>query len=318
MRSLALVTPFFLFLAPLGCTAEVAPVPQGSNDAEGDSAPEQGSDETIDEQSPASVDDPATSLPPDSDAPCSGAWGTPVEVVSADRIPSSPAITGDGLELFFVAGALEQEQFYSVKRANRAEDFGEAAPVPALNAECTFSSIKTIEVSNDGLRIYLSCSPDLQSDGVLTMMTRASRDSTFGSPSVVGATPLSPWLSDDQLSLFYASTEAKSATFMATRGSIDEKFGAPSEVPGLETAALSAPTLSPDGLEIYGFRRADNTLVRAKRTSIDAAFGIPTEAVDLTSIGGTGAPDLTTDCRSVLMMGYLNEGRGSGILESRR
>lgn len=166
-----------------------------------------------------------------------------------------PAITGDGLELFYISerDTPGTRRLYVTRRANRDATFPPGSLVPELG-----ESLYDVAISPDGLSLYSNYSVGF---GVATRPTRMDR---FGLPTAIAGVPDNyPTISSDELEL-YVNTATHVARY--TRGSKTASFqvDASFTIPGVTDAR--DPFLTQDGRELWFWRSADGEVYRTVRT----------------------------------------------------
>ena len=146
--------------------------------------------------------------------------------------------------------------------------------VPSFLPPVNLASVNTAAgdsaptLSADGLTLYFHSNRAGGNGGAdIWQATRSSLAEPFGTPTNIGdavnsgANETAPALSNDGLSLFFASTRSGgngiSDVYMATRASTSDPFGAPVNLgTGVNTSRPEfAPAISADGLSLY-FQRA--------------------------------------------------------------
>jgi hypothetical protein len=208
---------------------------------------------------------------------CEGAFLQPSpQILSGQSPPSNLSITGDELELFFNSA----DVISSYQRASTGVLFPEqATPVAGLGDVCGELMVGGMDVTLDGLRLYISCSDDQAGFvGPLRLATRASRQAAFVlAPEVLGTVGNSISISDDELELFAVTRPGRSGyTVVHQRESLAEPFGPGELVQGLG-GPFSFPELSPDGLNLFGTADEDVArLVVASRAEPSGPFSFPT------------------------------------------
>ena len=114
------------------------------------------------------------------DAPVLGAWNAPLPIgqLNTVDIETDPAISGDGLELFFAsdrAGGLGVHDLYLATRTNPVLAFG----APVLVAELSSTALEAGPfLASDNLTLYFHRA------GEILRATRPNRASPFGAPIV--------------------------------------------------------------------------------------------------------------------------------------
>jgi hypothetical protein len=236
---------------------------------------------------------------------CSGSFGAPVplfEVEPPFRI-SSPSVTADGLELFYVSGRDDRVGGEPVVRLRAATSspFGEAQVVDGV--QCTTGDA-TLDVSNDGLRLYYACWEAFDELTDLRLAERGDRGQPFVDSGVVGTTGVAAGVSADELTV-YSSGLNLEAPLRATRDALGSIFGDSAPIPGLEAVRLISPDISGDDLVLFG-STLDEQLVFATRTSATEAFGPMQELTGVPS--SAAAPNLSADCRTLYVVGEVASG----------
>jgi hypothetical protein len=232
---------------------------------------------------------------------CTGTWGDPVDVFADPPFRvHSPSVTGDGLELFYVRQdpSSTSERFAVTRRATSDAPFGPGEEVEPLNAACSAAAVHSIHVTYDGLRVYLGCPASFSERGPLHVAERASRMAAFTvRPAPIGNVAASVSLSADERVAFSSSDNFPGAPLQYMRDHLDASFSPPQRVPGLETAVLSTPFLSPDGLTLLGAH--NDSLVTASRLSVDAPFDMPAVLMQGSPSDVLGVPNVGPDCRTL-------------------
>ncbi|HEX2871291.1 MAG TPA: hypothetical protein VHP33_08545 [Polyangiaceae bacterium] len=240
---------------------------------------------------------------------CAGAFKEPApQILLGASPPSNLSITGDELELFFNSDNV----IFSHRRASTGVLFPEATPVAGLNAVCGAQVVGGMDVTLDGLRLYIACSDDAGGfTGPLRLATRADRQSPFVlSADELGTVGNSISISQDELTL-YGVTQPGSMgyTLVYERQSLDDPFGPGQLVMGLG-GPFSFPEISPDGLNLFGGTGLGNEgLAVASRATPAGDFSAPTHTGFPAPAGGLlqFTPTVSQDCR----LYYLNFGASS-------
>ena len=235
---------------------------------------------------------------------CEGAFTQPApQILVGKSLPSNLSVTGDELELFFNVDNV----ISSHKRASTGVLFPDPTPVAELSDVCGALGVGGMDVTLDGLRLYVACSDDAGGDvGPLRLATRADRLSPFVlSPEPLGTVGNSISISEDELTL-YAVTAPGSAgyTLVYQRVSLDDQFGPGELVMGLG-GPLRYPEISADGLNLFGVAGPDpGRLVVATRGTPAGPFSAPTNVgLPAPAAGYTqAAPTVSQRCR----LYYLN------------
>jgi len=254
--------------------------------------------------------------------PCVCSLGEP-ELLGDPNYPGndlwSPKLASDGLSLYFAVSVPGfAEQIGVATRPDRASPFGLGQVLPPpLNQ----SGEGTPYLSLDGRSLYFYSS---RSGGAgnrdLYVATRRSLSDDFDrvTPLTSLNTPdldYQPWLSPDELSIYFASGPASSNDiFRATRGSPSDDFGQPQLVSELSSPSDEGGlTLSSDGLEvILASNRpggpGGRDLYIAARASQSEPFSSPQLLVALDSAENEIDPAFSPDGSEL----YFASNRGGG------
>lgn len=149
---------------------------------------------------------------------------------------------------------------------------------------------------------------------------RCDPNKPFGAPVAVNAlnsnaNDLSPWLTEDELTVYFASTRAGGVggldIYVATRPDRMSGWGTPAILAGVNTTASEArPTLTADGLTMYAVQTpvgsTDSDIVVATRSSPSASFGAFTPVTRLNDTDVDASPVVLGDHSAV----YLTSRRG--------
>jgi len=171
----------------------------------------------------------------------------------------SPALTSDGLSLYFT---YDYDTYVSVRDSVVAE-FGTPAPVAGIN---DVAGDYHPWISADGDVLYFNSERTGNSE---IFVTERGPGGAFEEPVLVGElnteeTEDFPILSEDGLSIFFASARAggvgESDIWTAKRSTLDDGFGAPTNVDELNTIEDEHPGwLSSDGCRLYLIRVVEGT-----------------------------------------------------------
>lgn len=245
---------------------------------------------------------------------CSGAFGAPRVVMAAGTSSlSSPALTGDELEMFYVSYTSSDptRRVFRTTRASTSVTFPLGSEVPELTALCTLSTDQTaIDVTADGLRAYVSCA-DLYILGLLVVAQRSSRSATFVATGTLGIELGASVALDTTELIAYQTAGPNDPTtpLVSTRATTADGFAAGVAVPGLTGSNLVAPEPSPDNLLMFGGINGRRLGV-AQRSSVDAGFSAPTDMN--VPLSASGAPHVSTDCRRLYFVG-IDQPDGSSV-----
>jgi hypothetical protein len=254
-------------------------------------------------------------------SPCSCSLGAP-ELLGDPNSPGndlwSPKLSSDGLSLYFAVTVPGfAEQIGVATRPDRGSPFGLGQSLEGVN----LNGEGTPFVSLDGLSLYFYSS---RSGGAgsrdLYIATRGSSSGAFGN-----VTPLSslntpeldhhPWLSPDQLTIYFASGPANgNDIFRATRSSQSDDFGPPQLVSELSSSSdEGGVTVSSDGLQVVLTSNrpggpGGRDLYIATRASQSDAFSTPQLLDALDSAENDIDPAFSPDGREL----YFVSNRGGG------
>lgn len=193
------------------------------------------------------------------------AWSAPAAVteLSSDAYDSTPCVTGDGLTIWLASnrGAISTDIWVST-RDTRADAWGPPERVAALSSPAE----EALGLRADARRIAIASDRASPGDFDLYLATRESADQPWSEPIRIAelSTPAleeSPHLSGDGLTIYFASESGGSLDiYSASRPGLDEPFGPPTLLPGVNTAGLdSDPWLSADGRHILFVRQDSAT-----------------------------------------------------------
>jgi hypothetical protein len=200
---------------------------------------------------------------------------TALSTTNNDTVSS---VSSDGRALYLYSDrnrALGSYQIYLATRADLNADFGEPAPVAALNGSSLDSSAF---ITATGDHIYFASLRSANGDIYASPISGGVIGTPVKVPAINSANgDFSPVLSADQLTIFWDSNrpdgnaKGEFDIWTATRSSTSENFSAPRNVAELNTAGRESPTwLSPDGCRLYfeysPANRDIGTLMMAERS----------------------------------------------------
>jgi hypothetical protein len=150
-----------------------------------------------------------------------------VNVAAADDL--DPAMSGDGLMLFFVSGRTGVQRVYWSNRATTSNAFVTVTPVPGLESIAVLS----IDLAPDALSLIATLSADFSTHNYV----RATTTSTFVDSGIISV-PVGyggfPSLSSDRNDLYYNNEyndgTPKVRTMRATYNSITKGFESPQPI----------------------------------------------------------------------------------------
>ncbi|HEY3499955.1 MAG TPA: hypothetical protein VGK73_34935, partial [Polyangiaceae bacterium] len=255
---------------------------------------------------------------------CTGDFGTPVLLFSgaSNAIPQSLSVTGDDLELYYQENRTETQHLFVRKRTSRDASFGAPTELsPALFDWCpTPVTTPNIDVSDDGLRLYITCNPDMTDAGALyppgpiRLATRPDRNTDFALlPDTLGTAWMSVSVSPDELTV--VSTDLadieQPKTMLGVRASRDLPFDPAIEVTG-DDDPFRHPELVGDAFTLFGSWENNGTyparIAVRTRPVLEPRFGasepagvpVPAEMPMVTVSDLT--PTLSADCRSLYFL----------------
>lgn len=232
---------------------------------------------------------------------CSGAFGEPELLFSGDVNLGSVSVTADELEMYYV----DDEPFVR-KRASRSDPFGDAEILAQVASTCAADDV-TLDVSEDGLRLYFVCSnPDLLGSlpEALELATRPDRSSDFEVTEAPGGSVNPSFgLTANELTVYaFATSSAGSpgTLRMWERSSTSDGFDSSDPVPGI-TGDLLHPDPTHDELGLYGYVRPDYHLALSTRASASESFSAPrTDGLPVPPEDWLDAsPAISADCRTL-------------------
>ncbi len=263
---------------------------------------------------------------------CTNAFGTP-ELIVADTpgvLRQCLTVTGDDLELFYEERRDGAAHVMVMKRSDRNAAFGAATELDSsIWSWCTPVEDPSLDVSDDGLRLYLTCvdTDTPNGDGGYTssairVADRPTRAAEFSlNPTAFGIGNVSLSVSQDELTAFWSdfSESVTPRSVMATRASKTEPFGSLVPIPGLQDNVRN-PELANDALHLFGsielsdkmygvvmFTRTTPSASFAPVTAADLAVEHPVDTVDdpnTSTLEGTSdySPTVSGDCSSLYFM----------------
>jgi Tol biopolymer transport system component len=242
-----------------------------------------------------------------------GPWSTAAALTELDLQTENeygPAITSDGLSLYFDSDRLNSQDIYVAMRPSRTAAFGAPAPVPAL-ATATDELDPTITA--DELDLYFWDSDSM----CIEHARRAATTDAFGTPATAFCTAGGPFVTGDGLTLYYNSTldaSAEGDLYVTTRSSRDVEFA-----PGAIIAELSIggkrgfPSLTGDGLSMYFEQETGGPLdlMETHRASPTSPWDTPVALDAINSPDEDGDPDISADGTEL----FFESSRGSGLAD---
>ncbi len=196
--------------------------------------------------------------------------------VNSEVFDTSPALSLDGLSLWFSSdrdGGAGGADIYVSRRARRADDWSVPTLVAELNSE--FDDIPRPPAM--GGTVMPLGSRRIDDTYWTYLATRPTPDAPFSTPVLLDELTapdvifVDAQLSEDGLLIVFTTVEEDNAPadlYAASRASLDERFGAPVLMQGVNSAQEDRdPWLSPDGNTLYfsSDRSGDYEIYRATR-----------------------------------------------------
>jgi Tol biopolymer transport system component len=260
----------------------------------------------------ATPSDVATDTPVDTptdtpiDALVLPAWNAPLPITQLNTadVETDPAISGDGLELFFASnrpGGVGNLDLYRAARTNPVLAFD----APTLVAELSTTALESGPfLTSDNLTLYF------HRGGQILRATRPSRTAPFGAPVVdvelsSGDYDVNPALSPDGLtaSVTRQLTAANRDLFLYVRPAPSASWSTGQVMTALQTTVTdSGAEFTTDPLEVYfhSDRSGSTDIYRATRATAAGAFGSPVAVAELSSGVLDSDPTITADRRLVV------------------
>jgi len=210
------------------------------------------------------------------------------ELAAASNEQMGPALSADGLELFFQSnrsGASGCIDLWRAKRTSRTLVFGTPMPLDGVNTTMCEGG-PTLRA--DGLELLFHRDNN-SAPSTIWRTTRPTAADPFGTPTEVtelniGTSQLFPSLSADGLTVVFQSDSASSANmpvFQAERASTSAPWGTPHQLTEL---AMPQPGvgLGADALTAIVYSTSAERLVTYTRASVTDAFASPINISELT------------------------------------
>jgi hypothetical protein len=226
-------------------------------------------------------------------------------------------LSADELELLYAATDVEgaSKEFRRATRSSKLDAFEPGAPLPELDAACTPTDDRTLDLTPDGLRAYIACyDPTVSFSGLLRIARRSAPDASFvldaQSYGMVGA---SPAIAAGELVVYTSGYDASADPGLVyERAAPDAPFEAGFEIPGLGALATPAPDISVNGLALF-FGKEYGVWV-ATRKSLDEPFSTLDPVIEAPAdapASSWNSPAISDDCRSLYAVRYVAD-TGSG------
>jgi len=258
-----------------------------------------------------------------------GRFGTP-QVIPALANPDQdddPALSGDGLELYFAsyrAGGLGFEDIWVSRRASTSDAWGAPTRPPALSST---GRDKAPALSADGLRIWLASDrPGGAGADDIWTATRTCRTAAcpwstpvpalgINSPSGEGT----PMVFAGGLRMALRQQGSGIDLYLSKRAGVTDAWGTPTAIVEINTNANeSGPHVSVDGLRLYfdSNRSGNDEIFVSVWDAQQGRFGSPTALSELNSIF-TDADISLTDDERIVVFSSTRSGNAE-IYEARR
>jgi len=241
----------------------------------------------------------------------------------------SPAISADGLELFFVSYRPNGNtgDIWRSTRASTNDPFAAPSILANVNSANASDDDGPRSLSPDGLTLYMYSN---RGGGVgsydLYQATRPTVNDDFGAPVSLGGAvnsaseDIGPSVTADGLTMYFMSNRpgglGSNSIWQSTRASVNDPFGPATLVPNVNSTAIdAAPAVSTDGKRLYfqsersgGFGGRDIWVANAVDTPSNASFST---AADLNVLDldfgavtlGSSVPSLTFDVANYVATG---------------
>jgi hypothetical protein len=237
-----------------------------------------------------------------------GPFGAPVQVaeLSDPADDDDPAISSDGLELFWSSSRTGNERLHTSSRPSRSAPWSR----PTLLVEFEDLTAKGASLSRDALSLYFEAMADVQ------VSTRVDRESPWSVPVRVDELASSlqdgtPGLFDGERQIIFRRRDAGPADlFRATRESVTAPFSVPEAVSELNTEFdESGPFVTANGDRIY-FDSSRTGSSEMYVATLDAATGTFTSitALDELNADGPASDASLTDDERVVMFASRRSG----------
>ncbi len=249
-------------------------------------------------------------------------WSAPARIGAVSSLgyyDGDPAISADGLELYFISDRGGSRRIYMSTRFSTADAWGSAVAVTALWG-IAGNTDSGPELSHDGLTIWFT-RRFLDQGPRLYVARRAIRSLGWGAPAAVvelGDTPVeSPHVSRDGLSMWFSNASSgNSDIYVATRPTLDDSWRNVRAVNRLNSSTRDeAITTARTEREVYfdSMRGGSLRVYRSTRTP-DTAWTIPAVVEEL---AGAARVDVSPDA-SYMVMTKTPIGGDPDIYESYR
>jgi hypothetical protein len=255
---------------------------------------------------------------------CSGSFADP-QVMFEDPgwISQALAPSANGLEFFYARLAVDRALDDSGTRlptlrtrATIDSNFSEPVILWELTTACesarSGTTLAALDISRDGLRLYIGCSTFAHtagSTGPLLVLERPDLGASFELPAqVIGEMGISLGLTRDELTAYGTTLDPSiKEVLWYKRDSIGDTFG-PAEI-AAGAVSMSNPEPSPDGDELWGVVNITGTTRKQVARSLwnepSQGYESPT-TIELSPPEDSSdvSPALTGDCRSLYFSRY--------------
>ncbi len=244
---------------------------------------------------------------------CSGDFGEPAPlfVAATDAIPQSFTVSPEELELMYVSDAAGVRGIERRLRESRAEAFGEATTPAELSDACdrvdSSLTVGTIDLSPDGLTLYISCEVSVTVPATLVIAQRADLSSPFQVDTTLRGEVGPSFATADGREGYSNAPDSLDIVDLFRR---DDEMS-PFTNAGSLAIELRSPDPSDDGLRLYGTvpvagSDSDYRLAVAERSSTVESFGPPSvEGLPAPPEGFSDAtPAVSGDCRALYFLRY--------------
>lgn len=238
----------------------------------------------------------------------SGEFGVPQLVWPASTSDErGPALSADRLTIVFSRASEAGEDIYYATRPSVEAPFGPPMPLDGLSGDDNTTPV----LSADELTIYFAS--NRTGNWEIWSGQRTAKGLTFGTVRQMielssEGNELRPWLSADQLTIYFESDRMGTASdvWKATRADLASDFSAPQQVTWLNSAANEgSPSTTPNQLTCLYVADSETTLgwktlLRTSRASVADSFDWGTAIPGLSGHNVDGYAALSSDGRELV------------------
>jgi hypothetical protein len=231
-----------------------------------------------------------------------------------DAIDEDPTFTADALELYFMSTRAGGRDIWTARRVTAADSWQAPARVAELDSG---DSDWAPAVSLDGLRIWFASDRGSVGRGQIWQATRASRASAWNPPAPVaelasGSVDFAPAVDATETTMYMSSDRASAGgtgggahfdLYASTRAGSGAAWGAPSAIPGVNSAEDEYdPFVAQGGLVVFftSMRSGMGDIYWSSRRSLAEPFAPPIALGDLVSSAYDSDATLSADLGTVM------------------